>query len=137
MPGPVIVQSRLSDGCHAGAPGPGGQLFSLPPGNLGRPGGMNAHRQAEKVRMLPVQGGGQPVGVKVDGGLDAQGDAALPQPLQQSVPVSLLRRQLAGQVPEGAVIALMTVVGMAFDDHLSPSFACRSTVSASCTPPTR
>lgn len=87
--------------------------------------------------MLPVQGGGQPVGVKVDGGLDAQGDAALPQPLQQSVPVPLLRRQLAGQVPEGTVVALMTVVGMAFDDHLSPSFACRSTVSASCTPPTR
>ena len=117
LPGQVIVQPGLADGRHAGLPGPDLQLPALPPGGLMGPGGVHAHRQADEVRMLPVQGSGPAVGLKVDGGLDGKDNAALPQTVQQVLPLSLPGRQLAGEIAEGAVEALVAVVGVAFDDH--------------------
>ena len=117
LPGQVIVQPGLADGRHAGLPGPGLQLPALPPGGLMGPGGVHAHRQADEVRMLPVQGSGPAVGLKVDAGLDGKDNAALPQTVQQVLSLSFLGLQITCKIAEYAVVALMAVVSVAFDDH--------------------
>ena len=81
------------------------------------PGGVHAHRQADEVRMLPVQGSGPAVGLKVDAGLDGKDNAALPQTVQQVLSLSFLGLQITCKIAEYAVVALMAVVSVAFDDH--------------------